>query len=174
MKGTTILAIVRDGKAVMGGDGQVTLGEGVVKGKARKVRKIYGGKVLAGFSGATADALTLLEKFEGKLESFQGNITRAAIEVARDWRTDRVLRRLSALLLVADREHLFLLSGNGDVIEPDDGMAGIGSGGNIALGIARALIKHSPLSPREVVEEALKITSQICIYTNENLVIEEI
>ena len=174
MKGTTILCIVRDGKAVIGGDGQVTLGDGVVKTRAKKVRKIYGGKVLVGFSGATADALTLLERFESKLEDFQGNLTRAAIEVARDWRTDRVLRRLSALLVVADQEHIFLISGNGDVIEPDDGIVGIGSGGNLALAAARALLKHTSLPLRKIVEESLKIASQICIYTNQELVIEEI
>jgi len=174
MKGTTILCIVKDGKAVIGGDGQVTLGDGVVKTRAKKVRKIYGGKVLVGFSGATADALTLLERFESKLEDFQGNLTRAAIEVARDWRTDRVLRRLSALLVVADQEHIFLISGNGDVIEPDDGIVGIGSGGNLALAAARALLKHTSLPLRKIVEESLKIASQICIYTNQELVIEEI
>ncbi|HEX67606.1 MAG TPA: ATP-dependent protease subunit HslV [bacterium] len=174
MKGTTILCIVRDGKAVIGGDGQVTLGDGVVKTRAKKVRKIYGGKVLVGFSGATADALTLLERFESKLEDFQGNLTRAAIEVARDWRTDRILRRLSALLVVADQEHIFLISGNGDVIEPDDGIVGIGSGGNLALAAARALLKHTSLPLRKIVEESLKIASQICIYTNQELVIEEI
>ncbi|MCD6521687.1 ATP-dependent protease subunit HslV [Candidatus Calescamantes bacterium] len=174
MKGTTILCIVRDGKAVIGGDGQVTLGDGVVKTRAKKVRKIYGGRVLVGFSGATADALTLLERFEGKLEDFQGNLTRAAIEVARDWRTDRVLRRLSALLVVADQQHIFLISGNGDVIEPDDGIVGIGSGGNLALAAARALLKHTSLPLRKIVEESLKIASQICIYTNQELVIEEI
>ena len=158
----------------MGGDGQVSLGESVVKGKAKKVRKIYGGKVLAGFSGSTADALTLLEKFEGKLESFQGNLTRAAIEVARDWRTDRALRRLEALLIVADKEHSFLLSGSGDVIEPDDGIIGIGSGGNFAVAAARALIKHSSLSIKEIVEESLRIASEICVFTNHYMTIEEL
>ena len=158
----------------MGGDGQVSLGESVVKGKAKKVRKIYGGKVLAGFSGSTADALTLLEKFEGKLESFQGNLTRAAIEVARDWRTDRALRRLEALLIVADKEHSFLLSGSGDVIEPDDGIIGIGSGGNFAVAAARALIKHSSLSIKEIVEESLRIAAEICVFTNHYMTIEEL
>ncbi len=158
----------------MGGDGQVSLGESVVKGKAKKVRKIYEGKVLAGFSGSTADALTLLEKFEGKLESFHGNLTRAAIEVARDWRTDRALRRLEALLIVADKEHSFLLSGSGDVIEPDDGIIGIGSGGNFAVSASRALIRHSSLSIREVVEESLRIAAEICVFTNHNMTIEEL
>ena len=171
---TTILSLQKDGKTVMGGDGQVSLGESVVKGKAKKVRKIYGGKVLAGFSGSTADALTLLEKFEGKLESFQGNLTRAAIEVARDWRTDRALRRLEALLIVADKEHSFLLSGSGDVIEPDDGIIGIGSGGNFAVAAARALIKHSSLSIKEIVEESLRIAAEICVFTNHYMTIEEL
>ncbi|NOZ64788.1 MAG: ATP-dependent protease subunit HslV [Caldiserica bacterium] len=171
---TTILCVQRKGKTVMGGDGQVSLGESVVKGKAKKVRKIYGGKVLAGFSGSTADALTLLEKFEGKLESFQGNLTRAAIEVARDWRTDRALRRLEALLIVADKEHSFLLSGSGDVIEPDDGIIGIGSGGNFAVSAARALTKHSSLSIKEIVEESLRIAAEICVFTNHNMTIEEL
>ena len=173
-KRTTILCIRKDGKAVIGGDGQVSLENTVVKSKAKKVRKIYGGKVLAGFAGSSADALTLLERFESKLENFQGNLTRAAIEVARDWRTDRVLRRLEALLVVADKEHSFLLSGSGDVIEPDDGIIGIGSGGNFAVSSARALIRHSSLSIKEIVEESLKIAGEICVFTNQSFTIEEL
>jgi len=174
MKGTTIICVRYKGKVVMGGDGQVSLGNTIIKQRARKVRKIYGEKVLAGFSGATADAFTLFERFEGKLESFQGNLLTAAIEVAKDWRTDRALRRLEALLVVADKDITLLISGTGDVIEPDDAVIAVGSGGPYALAAARALLKHSQLGAREIVEEALNITSQICVYTNQEFVIEEL
>ncbi|MBI5187940.1 MAG: ATP-dependent protease subunit HslV [Nitrospirae bacterium] len=173
-KGTTILCVRRDGKVAIGGDGQVTMGNTILKHNARKIRKMYGEKVLTGFSGATADALTLFEKFEGKLESYRGNITRAAVELAKDWRTDKVLRRLEALLIVADAEHTFILSGTGDVIEPEDGVAAIGSGGPFAQASARALYENTSLSAREIVEKSMKITSDICIYTNENITIEEL
>jgi ATP-dependent HslUV protease, peptidase subunit HslV len=171
--GTTILAVRRNGAVAMGGDGQVTLGNTVVKGNARKVRRLYNDKVLAGFAGGTADAFTLFERFEGKLEK-HGNITRAAIELAKDWRQDRFLRRLEALLLVGDPEKLFLISGNGDVIEPENDVAAIGSGGSFALAAARALVEGTELEPRAVVERALAIAADICIYTNRNLVIDEL
>jgi ATP-dependent HslUV protease, peptidase subunit HslV len=170
--GTTILAVRRDGAVSVGGDGQVTLGNTVMKGNARKVRRLYNDKVLAGFAGGTADAFTLFERFEGKLEKY-GNLTRAAIELAKDWRSDRFLRRLEALLLVADPEKLFVISGNGDVIEPDHDVAAIGSGGQFALAAARALVEGSSLGAREIVERSLNIAADICIYTNRNLVIEE-
>ena len=171
--GTTILAVRRNGAVAMGGDGQVTLGNTVVKGNARKVRRLYGDKVLAGFAGGTADAFTLFERFEGKLEKY-GNLTRAAIELAKDWRSDRYLRRLEALLLVGDRDKLFLVSGNGDVIEPEHDAAAIGSGGAFALAAARALVESSDLDARTIVERALDIAADICIYTNRNLTIEEL
>jgi len=170
--GTTILAVRRDGDVCVGGDGQVTLGNTVMKGNARKVRRLYNDKVLAGFAGGTADAFTLFERFEGKLEKY-GNLTRAAIELAKDWRSDRFLRRLEALLLVADPEKIFVISGNGDVIEPDHDVAAIGSGGQFALAAARALVEGSSLGAREIVERSLNIAADICIYTNRNLVIEE-
>ncbi len=170
--GTTILAVRRDGAVSVGGDGQVTLGNTVMKGNARKVRRLYNDKVLAGFAGGTADAFTLFERFEGKLEKY-GNLTRAAIELAKDWRSDRYLRRLEALLLVADPEKIFVISGNGDVIEPDHDVAAIGSGGQFALAAARALLEGSSLGAREIVERSLNIAADICIYTNRNLVIEE-
>jgi ATP-dependent HslUV protease subunit HslV len=170
--GTTILAVRRDDGVAMGGDGQVTLGNTVMKGNARKVRRLYGDKVLAGFAGGTADAFTLFERFEGKLEKY-GNLTRAAIELAKDWRSDRYLRRLEALLLVADLDKIFVVSGNGDVIEPDHDVAAIGSGGQFALAAARALVEASTLGAREIVERSLNIAADICIYTNRNLVIEE-
>jgi ATP-dependent HslUV protease, peptidase subunit HslV len=170
--GTTILAVRRDGTVSVGGDGQVTLGNTVMKGNARKVRRLYNDKVLAGFAGGTADAFTLFERFEGKLEKY-GNLTRAAIELAKDWRSDRFLRRLEALLLVADPEKIFVISGNGDVIEPDHDVAAIGSGGQFALAAARALVEGSSLGAREIVERSLNIAADICIYTNRNLVIEE-
>ena len=173
-KGTTILCVRRDGKVALGGDGQVTMGNTVLKHNARKIRRMYGEKVIAGFSGATADALTLFEKFEGKLESYRGNITRAAVELAKDWRTDKILRRLEALLIIADIEHTFIISGTGDVIEPDDGIAAIGSGGPYAQAAARALSGNTGLSARDIVEKAMKIASDICIYTNENINIEEL
>jgi ATP-dependent HslUV protease, peptidase subunit HslV len=171
--GTTILAVRRDDGVAMGGDGQVTLGNTVMKGNARKVRRLYGDKVLAGFAGGTADAFTLFERFEGKLEKY-GNLTRAAIELAKDWRSDRYLRRLEALLLVADPDKIFVVSGNGDVIEPDYDVAAIGSGGQFALSAARALLEGSNLGAREIVERSLNIAADICIYTNRNLVIEDL
>jgi ATP-dependent HslUV protease subunit HslV len=173
-KGTTILCIRRDGKVAIGGDGQITMGNTVLKHNARKIRRMYGEKVLTGFSGATADALTLFEKFEGKLESYRGNITRAAVELAKDWRTDKILRRLEALLLIADIEHTFIISGTGDVIEPGEGVAAIGSGGPYAQAAAKALYENTSLSAREIVEKSMKITADICIYTNENITIEEL
>jgi ATP-dependent HslUV protease subunit HslV len=171
--GTTILAVRRDGVVAMGGDGQVTLGNTVMKGNARKVRRLYSGKVLAGFAGGTADAFTLFERFEGKLEKF-GNLTRAAIELAKDWRTDRFLRRLEALLCVADSTSSFIVSGNGDVIEPERQLMAVGSGGPYANAAARALLEHSNLDARSIVEESLNIAADICIYTNRNIVIEEL
>ena len=173
-KGTTILCVRRDGKVAIGGDGQITMGNTVLKHNARKIRRMYGEKVLTGFSGATADALTLFEKFEGKLESYRGNITRAAVELAKDWRTDKILRRLEALLIIADIEHTFIISGTGDVIEPEEGVAAIGSGGPYAQAAARALYENTSLSAREIVEKSMKITADICIYTNENITIEEL
>jgi ATP-dependent HslUV protease subunit HslV len=170
---TTILAVRRDGRIALGGDGQVTLGNTVMKSNARKVRKLYGGKVLAGFAGGTADAFTLFERFEGKLEKF-GNLTRAAIELAKDWRSDRYLRRLEALLLVGDPQTLFVISGNGDVIEPEFPLVAIGSGGPYAQAAARALHEATTLSAREIAERALTIAADICIYTNRNIVIEEL
>jgi len=173
-KGTTILCIRRNGKVAIAGDGQITMGNTVLKHNAKKIRRMFGDKVIAGFSGATADALTLFEKFEGKLESYRGNITRAAVELAKDWRTDKILRRLEALLIVADAEHTFIISGTGDVIEPEDGVAAIGSGGPYAQASARALYENTSLSAREIVEQSMKITSDICIYTNKNITIEEL
>jgi ATP-dependent HslUV protease, peptidase subunit HslV len=171
--GTTIVAVRRNGAVAMGGDGQVTLGNTVMKGNARKVRRLYNDKVLAGFAGGTADAFTLFERFEGKLEKY-GNLTRAAIELAKDWRSDRYLRRLEALLLVADPSKVLVISGNGDVIEPDYDVAAIGSGGPYALSAARALLEGSELDARSIVERALGIAADICIYTNRNLVIDEL
>jgi ATP-dependent HslUV protease subunit HslV len=171
--GTTILSVRRGGTVAMGGDGQVTVGQTVMKGNARKVRRLYGDKVLAGFAGGTADAFTLFERFEGKLEKY-GNLTRAAIELAKDWRTDRALRRLDALLCVADKQASFVISGNGDVIEPEDAVMAVGSGGAFALAAARALSAHTELSAREIVERSLGIAADICIYTNRNLVIDEL
>jgi ATP-dependent HslUV protease, peptidase subunit HslV len=171
--GTTILAVRRNGAVAMGGDGQVTLGNTVMKGNARKVRRLYNDKVLAGFAGGTADAFTLFERFEGKLEKY-GNLTRAAIELAKDWRSDRYLRRLEALLLVGDPEKIFVISGNGDVIEPEYEVAAIGSGGQFAQAAARALVENTELGARSIVERALNIAAEICIYTNRNLVIDEL
>ncbi|KUJ95992.1 MAG: ATP-dependent HslUV protease, peptidase subunit HslV [Desulfonauticus sp.] len=173
LKGTTILAVKRNGQVAMGGDGQVTMGQAVVlKHKARKVRRLYQDKVLAGFAGATADAFTLFEKFEGKLEEFNGNILRASVELAKEWRMDKYLRRLEAMLIVADREHILVLSGTGDVIEPDDGVVAIGSGGPYALAAARALLKNSELEAKKIVQVAMEIAADICVYTNNNLVLE--
>jgi ATP-dependent HslUV protease subunit HslV len=171
--GTTILGVRRNGITALGGDGQVTLGATVMKSNARKVRRLYGDKVLAGFAGGTADAFTLFERFEGKLEKY-GNLTRAAIEIAKDWRSDRYLRRLEALLLVADADKLFVVSGNGDVIEPEHDLVAIGSGGPYAQAAARALLENTHLGARDITERALQIAADICIYTNRNLVVEEI
>jgi ATP-dependent HslUV protease subunit HslV len=172
--GTTILAVRHNGKVVMVGDGQVSLGQTVMKHTARKVRKLYHDKVIAGFAGATADAFTLFEKFEAKLEQFNGNLKRAAVELAKDWRTDRVLRRLDALLIVADVENSLVISGAGDVIEPDDGAIAIGSGGNYALAAARVLLKHTSLDARAIAEESMRQAAQICVYTNDQLNFEEL
>lgn len=172
--GTTILSVRRGNKVVIGGDGQVTLGETVMKGNARKVRRLYHDQVLAGFAGATADAFTLFEYFEGKLEKHSGNLVRAAVELAKDWRTDRTLRRLEALLAVADTESSLIISGIGDVIEPEQGIIAIGSGGNYALSAARALLNNTELDAREITEKALTIAGEICIYTNHNHTIEEL
>ncbi len=174
IRGTTVLCVRHKGKVVMAGDGQVTLEHTVLKHTARKVRKIYNDRVLAGFAGATADAFTLFSKFEEKLEQYNGNLLRSAVELAREWRTDRILRRLEALLIVADQEHSLVISGNGDVIEPDDGVAAIGSGGPYAHAAAKALTEYSNLDARAIVESAMKIAASICIYTNEHIVLEEL
>ncbi len=171
---TTILAVRRGSAVALGGDGQVTHGATVVKHQAVKVRRLHDGKILAGFAGGTADAMTLLEKFEGMLKKFQGNTAKAAVELAKEWRSDRVLRRLESLLLVADRERILLISGQGDVIEPDDGAAGIGSGGPYAVAAARALLKHSALSPAEIVREALALAAATDVYTNDRVQVEEL
>ncbi len=172
--GTTILCVRHQGRLAMGCDGQVTLGTTVMKHTARKIRTLYHGKVLAGFAGATADALALFDKFEARLDEYRGNLARAAVELAKDWRTDRVLRRLEAMLAVADAEHALLISGTGDVIEPDDGVLALGSGGPHALAAARALIAHSTLNAREIVEQALAITARIDLYTNDAIQVEEL
>ena len=166
---TTVVAAVRDGTIAMGADGQVTIGEAVMKHGAEKVRRVAKGRAVVGFAGGVADALTLMELLEAKLEAYPGNVQRAAVELARDWRTDRVLRRLEAMLLVGDSESLLLVSGNGDVIEPDDGVAAIGSGGSYALSAARALVRHTSLSVEEVVRESLVVAAEICIYTNDRI-----
>lgn len=171
---TTILCVKRDGRVAIGGDGQVTMSNTVLKHNAKKIRTMYNDRVVAGFAGATADAFTLFEKFEGKLESYRGNIARAAVELAKDWRTDKILRRLEALLIIADKEHIFIISGNGDVIEPEEGIAAIGSGGPYALAAAKALSENTGMSAREIVEKAMKIASGICIYTNDHVSIEEL
>lgn len=173
-RGTTILSVRRDGKVALGGDGQVTLGQTVMKGNARKVRRLYHDKVLAGFAGGTADAFTLFERFEAKLEQHNGQLTRAAVELAKDWRTDRMLRRLEALLAVADAETSLVISGNGDVIEPENSLIAIGSGGPYAQAAARALYENTELAARDIVTNALNIAADICIYTNRNLAIEEL
>ncbi|MEK7803394.1 MAG: ATP-dependent protease subunit HslV [Deltaproteobacteria bacterium] len=172
--GTTILAVRKDGKVAIAGDGQVTLGNTVMKKGAVKVRRMSDGSVLAGFAGSTADAFTLFEKFESKLEQYRGNLARAAVELAKDWRTDKVLRRLEALLIVVDKDHSFILSGSGDVIEPEGGAASIGSGGPFAVSAARALLQHSNLDAKTIAIEAMKIAAEICIYTNENITVEEL
>jgi ATP-dependent HslUV protease, peptidase subunit HslV len=171
---TTILGVRRDGKLAIGGDGQVSVGETVMKSNAQKVRTLRGGRVLAGFAGAAADAFTLFEKFEEKLERYPENLPRAAVELAKDWRSDRVLRRLEALLVVADRTHGLILSGTGDIIEPDDGILAIGSGGSYALAAARALLASTKLAPRDIVQQGLEIAGDICIYTNKNITILEL
>ena len=171
---TTVIAVRHGGKVAMAGDGQVSFNNMVLKHSARKVRRIYHDQILAGFAGAAADAFALYTKFEAKLEEYRGNLPRAAVELAKDWRTDRALRRLEAMLAVADLDHSFIVSGTGDVIEPDDGIIGIGSGGGFALSAARALIKHSDLSARDIVAEAMRIASEICIYTNAQITVEEL
>ncbi|OLB16278.1 MAG: HslU--HslV peptidase proteolytic subunit [Gemmatimonadetes bacterium 13_2_20CM_69_8] len=174
IRSTTILCVRRDGHVALGGDGQVTLGDTVMKANANKVRAIKGGKILAGFAGASADAFTLFEKFEEKLERYPGNLPRAAVELAKDWRSDRVLRRLEALLVVADKEHGYVISGSGELIEPDDGILAIGSGGNYALAAARALATSSDLSPKDIVQRSLEIAAAICVYTNTHISILEL
>jgi len=174
LRGTTILCVRKNGQTVIGGDGQVTLGHTIIKGNARKVRTLYNDRILAGFAGATADAFTLFERFEGKLEKYSGNLMRSAVELAKDWRTDRAMRRLEAMLVVADNQHMLTLSGNGDVIEPDQPLIAIGSGGAYAQSAASALLNHSELSAREITEQALNIAGDICIYTNHNFTIKEL
>ena len=171
---TTVLAVCKDGHVAMGGDGQVSVGNTIMKHSANKVRRMYGDKVIGGFAGATADAFSLFARFEEKLEKFQGNLPRSAVELAKDWRTDKLLRRLEAMLIVADKDHSFLISGNGDVIEADDGILAIGSGGMFAQSAAKALLKHSQLNAREIVEESMDIAQSVCVYTNSNLTIEEL
>ena len=174
IRSTTVLLVRKDNHVALAGDGQVTLGETVMKGNARKVRRLYNDTILAGFAGATGDAFSLLTRFEGKLEQYHGNLERASIELSKEWRTDKVLRHLEALLVVADAKTSFLLSGNGDVIAPDDGVLAIGSGGSYALAAARALAKHTDLSAKEIAVEALSIAGEICIYSNQNIVVEEL
>lgn len=171
---TTIICVRHKGKIALAGDGQVTIGQTVLKQKANKIRALYKGKVIAGFAGATSDAFALFSRFEAKLEEYRGNLSRAAIELAKDWRMDKALRRLEALLIVADKENSFLISGTGDVVEPDDGIIAIGSGGPYALAAARALTNHTDLSAKEIVLEALRITSDICVYTNNQFVVKEL
>lgn len=174
INGTTVLCIKRNNSVVMASDGQVTLGNTVLKHNAKKIRKLYNGTVLTGFAGSTADAFTLFERFEEKLETYKGNLIRAAVELAKDWRTDKVLRRLEALLIVADREHILILSGNGDVIEPEEGIAAIGSGGPFAYSAAKALYENTNLSAKEIALKAMEIASKICIYTNNIIIMEEL
>ncbi len=174
IQATTILCVRRKGKVAIGSDGQVTLGDTVIKHGAKKIRRLYNEKILAGFAGSSADSFALFSRFEAKLEQFHGNLSRAAVELAKDWRTDRSLRHLEAVMIVADNKSTFLISGTGDLIEPDDGIVGIGSGGAFALAAARALEKYTELSAREIVEEAMRIAGKICIYTNDNVSIEEL
>jgi len=174
IRSTTVLCVRREGKVVMAGDGQVTLGDNVIKHSARKIRRLYQEKILAGFAGSTADAFSLFARFESKLEQYHGNLGRAAVELAKDWRTDKMLRQLEALLLVADQTQTFLISGQGDVIEPDTGIAAIGSGGAFATSAATALAEHTQMSARQIAEEAMKIAGKICIYTNDKVTIEEL
>jgi ATP-dependent HslUV protease, peptidase subunit HslV len=173
VRSTTILGVRRDGKVALGGDGQVSVGETIMKSNAQKVRPLAGGKLLAGFAGAAADAFTLFEKFEEKLQRHPGNLSKAAVELAKDWRSDRVLRRLEALLAVTDSERGFIISGTGDIIEPDDGILAIGSGGSYALAAARALLTNTELSPRDIVQRGLSIAADICVYTNSNITVLE-
>jgi ATP-dependent HslUV protease subunit HslV len=174
IRSTTVLLVRRNGRVALAGDGQVTMGETVMKSGARKVRRLYNDKILAGFAGATGDAFSLLTRFEGKLEQYHGNLERAAIELSKEWRTDKILRHLEALLLVADDKSSFLLSGNGDVIAPDEGVLAIGSGGSYALAAARALLKHTELSAAEIAREAMDVAGGICIYSNQNIIVEEL
>jgi ATP-dependent HslUV protease, peptidase subunit HslV len=174
IRSTTVLCVRRDGKVVMAGDGQVTLGSEVLKSTARKLRRLYGDKIVAGFAGSTADAFSLFARFESKLEQFNGNLARAVVELAKDWRTDKILRHLEALLLVADAKNTFILSGNGDVIEPDEDVAAIGSGGPFALAAATALMRHTKLSAKQISEESMRIAGKTCIYTNDNVTYEEL
>src|SRR5438128_9225526 len=174
LRATTILAVRHQRRVVMAGDGQVTIGQTIMKSNARKLRRLYQDRVLAGFAGAGADALTLFERFEAKLQQVSGNLRRAAVDLAKDWRTDRLLRRLEALLVIADRESSLVVSGTGDVIEPEDGLCAIGSGGNFALAAARVLVKHSQLDARQIAEEALRAAAEICVYHNDERVIEEL
>ncbi|MDA8171052.1 MAG: ATP-dependent protease subunit HslV [Nitrospiraceae bacterium] len=173
-KGTTVVCVRRGAKVCIGCDGQITLGDTVLKHNARKIRKLYDNRILAGFAGATADALTLFEKFEEKVQAQRGNIVRSAVDLAKDWRTDRVLRRLEALLIVADAEHTFILSGTGDVIEPELGIASIGSGGTYAKAAAQALLESTELAARDIVEKSMRIAASICVYTNDQILIEEL
>jgi len=174
IRSTTVICVRKDGKVALAGDGQVTLGETVIKQSARKIRRLYNGQILAGFAGSTADAFALFSRFESKLEEFRGNLPRASVELAKEWRTDRALRHLQALLVVANADNTFLLSGNGDLIEPDDGIASIGSGGPFALAAAKALMKHSNLTARQIAEEAMSIAGTICIFTNLAITVEEL
>ena len=174
IRGTTVLCVRRDNKVVLAGDGQVTMGEGIIKHSAKKIRRLFNDTILAGFAGSTADALSLFSRFENKLQEYHGNLARGAVELAKEWRTDRALRHLDALLIVADTKSTFLLSGNGDIIEPDDGICAIGSGGPYALAAARALAKHTKLSAREIAQEAMRISSEICIFTNAQFTFEEL
>jgi len=174
VRSTTVLSVRRDGKVVMAGDGQVTLGEGVVKHTARKIRRLYQDKILAGFAGSTADAFSLFARFESKLEQFHGNLGRAAVELAKDWRTDKMLRQLEAMLLVADANQTFLISGHGDVIEPDESVAAVGSGGPYAMAAAEALMRHTQLPARQIAEEAMRIAGKRCIYPNDKVTLEEL
>lgn len=174
VRSTTVLLVRRDGKVALAGDGQVTLGETVMKASAKKVRRLYNDKILAGFAGATGDAFALLTRFEAKLEQYHGNLDRASIELSKEWRTDKVLRHLEALLVVADEKSSFLLSGNGDVIAPDDGVLAIGSGGSYALAAARALLKNTQMTAAEIAREALSVAGDICIYSNQNIIVEEL
>ena len=174
IRSTTVICVRREGKVVMAGDGQVTMNNEVLKASARKVRRLYGDRILAGFAGSTADAFSLFARFDSKLEQYNGNLSRSVVELAKDWRTDKVLRHLEALLLVADAKNTFLVSGNGDVIEPDEGVAAIGSGGPFALAAATALLRSTKLGPREVAEQAMEIAASICIFTNANITYEEL